>query len=124
MFRPGNPRRRTGDGTEAGQPRPSEDTRGPSAAERVRTLMESSVSARLVIPDGAPEGTGLPGSGPPARAVTPEGDVILLVEAGDTAARAALHSRDADLPAVMEITDVPRSRFRTGCAAGPGSRDG
>lgn len=107
MFRLGKPHNDTGDGAEAGQPRPVEDARGPSAAERVRTLAESSVSARLLIPGTGPESGGLPGDDTPAaRAVTADGDLILLVGAGHPAARAGLRARDDELCAVMEITDV------------------
>ena len=107
MFRPGNPYDGSGDGTEAGQPRPVEDARGPSAAERVRTLVESSVPARLLVPGTVAESGGLPGDGAPtARAVDADGDVVLLVTAAHPAARAALQARDDELCAVMEITDV------------------
>lgn len=108
MFRPGNPYCGTDDGTEAGQPRPVEGARDrPSAAERVRTLVESSVTATLGIPGAGEEPATLPGgAGPLARAVTPGGEVILLVTAAHPAARAAVHARDDDLPAVLEITDV------------------
>lgn len=126
MFRPGSPLPRTGSahgggadtdastaaGAESvrrGQPRPGAepDTRRPGAAERMRTLVESNASASLVIPGtdlGDPQ---WPGRGCcEARAVTGEGDVLLLVPAGSPAARAAAHARDGDLAAVMEITDV------------------
>ncbi|CAL9372284.1 hypothetical protein SUDANB106_00885 [Streptomyces sp. enrichment culture] len=126
MFRPGSPlpgagsARDGGPGGSAGaaagaesarrgQPRPEAepDERRPGAAERMRTLVESNASAALVIPGadlGDPE---WPGQGAcEARAVTPEGDVLLLVPAGSPAARAAAHARDGDLAVVMEITDV------------------
>jgi hypothetical protein len=107
MFRPRNPYDGTGDGTEAGQPRPVEGARGPSAPERVRTLVESSVSARLLIPGTAPDRGGLPGDGALlTRAVDAAGGVILLVGAAHPAARAAVRARDDELCAVMEITDV------------------
>ncbi|GAA2437123.1 DUF2470 domain-containing protein [Streptomyces macrosporus] len=120
MFRPGSPLSGAGsahgtdrtDGTEGarsverGQPRPEEesDVRRPSAAERLRTLVEANASAALVIP-----GIELrdPGQGAAeARVVTPRGDVIVLVAAGSPAARATAHARDDDLAAVVEITDV------------------
>lgn len=106
MIRPGNPRCGCGDGSPAGQPRPVEDARRPSAAERVRTLVDSSVSAVLGIPgDGRPADP--PGGGSlRARAVDTDGDVIALVAGSHPAARAAAHARDGDLTAVMEITDV------------------
>lgn len=106
MIRPGSPHCGAGDGTSAGQPRPVEDARRPSAAERVRTLVESSVSATLCIPGGG-QPVELPaGGGPVARAVDAGGDVIALVAAAHPAARAAVHARGDDLTAVMEITDV------------------
>ncbi|THA27942.1 DUF2470 domain-containing protein [Streptomyces sp. RKND-216] len=85
-----------------------EDARGPSAAERVRTLVESSVSARLLVPGIESEtgGLGLPDDVPVARAVDTDGDVLLLVGAAHPAARAAARARDDELCAVMEITDV------------------
>ncbi|WP_336621610.1 DUF2470 domain-containing protein [Streptomyces sp. DH37] len=73
----------------------------------MRTLVESNASAALVIPGTAPEDAGGLGRGAPeARAVTPDGDVLLLVPADSPAARAAAHARDGDLAGVMEITDV------------------
>lgn len=126
MFRPGSPlpgtgpARGGGSGGSAGaaagagsarrgQPRPEAepDTRRPGAAERMRTLVESNASAALVIPGAEPVGPQWPGQGCcESRAVTPEGDVFLLVPAASPAARAAAHARDGDLAAVMEITDV------------------
>jgi hypothetical protein len=118
MFRPGIPLPGSDTGRE--QPRPEEDTRAPSAAERVRTLVQSSVSAELDIPAGrSSEDTSAPGSlgsagsgGPPgygslgARAVTEDGDVVLLVPAASPAARLADHAQGDELTAVLEITDV------------------
>src|SRR5213075_2937706 len=43
---------------------------------------------------------------PEARAVTPDGDVILLFPAASHAARAAAYAQDDDVTSVMEITDV------------------
>lgn len=112
MFRPGIPLPGTGNDDQAsprsqqgeGQPRPMEDLRQPTAAERVRTLVEARVSASLNIPgieldelcSGAPE----------ARVVNTDGDVILLVPTGSPAARASAHAQDDDMTAVLEITDV------------------
>ncbi|WP_254666083.1 DUF2470 domain-containing protein [Streptomyces sp. WMMB 322] len=69
--------------------------------------MESSVSAVLDIPgvrsaDPAPSGHG----SPEARAVTDDGDVVLLVPASSQAAQVAEHASGDELVAVMEITDV------------------
>ncbi|WP_344630561.1 DUF2470 domain-containing protein [Streptomyces glaucosporus] len=89
-----------------GQPRPEEesDVRRPGGAERLRTLVEANASAALVIPGAEPHE---PGQGAAeARAVTPEGDVFLLVPAGSPAAGVAVHARGDDLAAVVEITDV------------------
>lgn len=103
MFRPGNPRTDTGQG----QPRPVDRARAPTAAERVRTLVESSVSAVLDIPTARPAEPAAPGHGSPeARAVTEDGDVVLLVPASSPAARVAGHAGDDEVAAVMEITDV------------------
>lgn len=104
MFRPGISL--PGTDAEGEQPRPMEDARQPTAAERVRTLVQSSVSAVLTIP-GAEAGPGTPGDGDcAARAVTPDGDVIVLVPADSPEARACAYAQDDDLAAVMEITDV------------------
>ncbi|MEU7313747.1 DUF2470 domain-containing protein [Streptomyces sp. NPDC007083] len=104
MFRPGIPL--PGTDAEEGQPRPVEDARQPTAAERVRTLAQSSVSALLTIPGAEPD-LREPGSGiPQARTVTPEGDVLLLVAADSPEARVSAYAQDDDLTAVMEITDV------------------
>lgn len=112
MFRPGNPLPGTAIDDQAsprseqgkGQPRPMEDLRQPSAAERVRTLVESRVSAALSIPgiELSELGSGVPET----RAVNTDGDVILLVPADSPAGRAALHAQDDDVAAVMEVIDV------------------
>ncbi|MGH3323591.1 MAG: DUF2470 domain-containing protein, partial [Streptomyces sp.] len=105
MFRPGNPL----PGTDAGrgQPRPVADARQPSAAERVRTLAESSVSAALTVPGARPpEPSPLGHGSPEARAVTQDGDVVLLVPAASPAAQLAVHAQGDEVTAVMEITDV------------------
>nr|WP_235978561.1 DUF2470 domain-containing protein [Streptomyces lycii] len=90
--------------TGPGQPRPSEDARQPTAAERVRTLVESNASAVLSIPGTEPGGAGT--SAPAARTVTGDGDVLLLMPGDSSAARAAAHAQDDDLTAMIEITDV------------------
>lgn len=106
MFRLGISLPGTGTGKE--QPRPTEDARQPTAAERVRTLVESSVSAVLTIPGTAsgPETGPLSPRTPQARAVTADGDVVLLVTPGSTAAELAARARNDEVCAVMELTDV------------------
>jgi hypothetical protein len=121
MSRPGNTKRITDstknvdaaqsiEATEVrsahGQPRPSglEITRMPSAAERTRTLVQSTSSAVLLIPGveaARPEQLT-----PQARAVGPDGEVFLLFPADSPAVRAATHAQDDELSAVLEITDV------------------
>ncbi|MEU3187407.1 DUF2470 domain-containing protein [Streptomyces sp. NPDC006923] len=76
----------------------------PSAAERTRTLVQSTCSAVLLIP-------GLNGARshqlmPDARTVGPEGEVFLVFPAGSPAVRAAAHAQDDELSAVLEVTDV------------------
>ncbi|AXK32381.1 DUF2470 domain-containing protein [Streptomyces armeniacus] len=69
--------------------------------------MESSVTATLAIPGteaAAPDPLG--SWSPDARAVTADGDVILLLPADAPAARAAAYAQDDDITTVMEITDV------------------
>ncbi|MCX4821759.1 DUF2470 domain-containing protein [Streptomyces sp. NBC_01142] len=76
----------------------------PSAAERTRTLVQSTCSAVLLVPglDGArPEQLT-----PHARVVGPDGEVFLLYPADSPAVRAATHAQDDELAAVLEITDV------------------
>lgn len=105
MFRPGIPL----PGSDAGreQPRPVEDARAPTAAERVRTLVESSVSAMLDIPADRSPDPSVPGYGSPeARVVTDDGDVVLLVPAASPAAQLAEHAAGDEVTAVMEITDI------------------
>lgn len=121
MSRPGNTKRIT-DSTENvdaaqsieatevrsahGQPRPSglEITRMPSAAERTRTLVQSTSSAVLLIP--GVEAVRPEQLAPQARAAGPDGDVFLLFPADSPAVRAATHAQDDELSAVLEITDV------------------
>lgn len=128
MSRPGNTKRIT-DSTDAahgaadaiggagltevrsahGQPRPSghEIARLPSAAERTRTLVQSTASAVLVIPGLVPGERHLPEAMvPEERSVGAEGDLFLLFPARSPAVRAATHAEDDDLAAVLDITDV------------------
>ncbi|RFU84258.1 DUF2470 domain-containing protein [Streptomyces triticagri] len=76
----------------------------PSAAERTRTLVQSTCSAVLLVP-------GLQGVRPDqlvpdARRVGPDGDVLLDFPADSPAVRAATHAQDDELSAVLEVTDV------------------
>ena len=91
-----------------GAAEPEEAARRPSAAERVRTLVESSASARLAIPGHEPpEGEQLPGldlvSG---RTVAASGDILLLLPATSPVATAARHAAGEELPALLALTDV------------------
>lgn len=105
MFRPGIPLPSTGQSLQEGQPRPKEDALRPTAAERVRTLVDAKATASLTIPGiEVPDDLGT--DGPAARTVTPDGDVLLLVSGASPAARAAAYAQDDDLTCVMEITDV------------------
>ncbi|WP_107115529.1 DUF2470 domain-containing protein [Streptomyces specialis] len=115
MIRPGNPAPRAGhrsqevreddrEHRDGGRPCPGDDARQPTAAERVRTLLESNASAALAIPGSGAEELGH--TVPESRAVTPAGDVLLLVPSRSPAARAVAHAQDDDVTAVMEITDV------------------
>lgn len=92
--------------SDRGQPRPSglEIARMPSAAERTRTLVQSTCSAVLLIP-------GLIGTYPDqlmpdARTVGPDGEVFLVLPADSPAVRAATHAQHDELSAVLELTDV------------------
>ncbi|QGV81609.1 DUF2470 domain-containing protein [Streptomyces ficellus] len=76
----------------------------PSAAERTRTLVQSTCSAVLVVP-GA-EGAGEHELMPEVRTVGTDGEVYLLFPADAPAVRAATHAQDDELPAVLELTDV------------------
>lgn len=89
-----------------GQPRPSglEITRMPSAAERTRTLVQSTCSAVLLVP--GLEGARAELLSPRARTVGTDGEVFLLFPADSPAVRAATHAQDDDLSAVLEIIDV------------------
>ncbi|MDT0268909.1 DUF2470 domain-containing protein [Streptomyces sp. DSM 44915] len=108
MIRPGSPLPDTENRSrEAGQPRPTEEAQQPTAAERVRTLVESNASATLTIPGTERDTFDNPvPSVPEARAVTPRGDVLLLVPADSLAGRTAAHALHDEVTAVMEITDV------------------
>ncbi|OKJ96829.1 hypothetical protein AMK26_28670 [Streptomyces sp. CB03234] len=76
----------------------------PSAAERTRTLVQSTCSAVLIIP-GADE-AGPDELMPEARTVGTDGAVFLLFPAGAPPVRAATHAQDDELPVVLELTDV------------------
>ncbi|MFI1396774.1 DUF2470 domain-containing protein [Streptomyces sp. NPDC020681] len=76
----------------------------PSAAERTRTLVQSTCSAVLLIP--GVETTRPEQLSPQARVVGPDGEVFLLYPADSPAVRAATHAQDDELSAVLEITDV------------------
>ncbi|MFE4796923.1 DUF2470 domain-containing protein [Streptomyces sp. NPDC056708] len=76
----------------------------PSAAERTRTLVQSTCSAVLLV-----AGLNAPGSDqlmPLTRNVGPDGDLFLELPADSPAVRAATHAEDDELTAVLEITDV------------------
>ncbi|MEV4441486.1 DUF2470 domain-containing protein [Streptomyces sp. NPDC049577] len=76
----------------------------PSAAERTRTLVQSTCSAVLLIPGlGSARREQLE---PEARNVGPAGDVLLVHPADSPVVRAATHAQDGELSAVLEITDV------------------
>lgn len=89
-----------------GQPRPSglEIARMPSAAERTRTLVQSTCSAVLLIP--GTEGARPEQLTPEARTVGPDGEIFLLYAADAPPVRAATHAQDDELPVVLELTDV------------------
>ncbi|WP_372406382.1 DUF2470 domain-containing protein [Streptomyces luteireticuli] len=76
----------------------------PSAAERTRTLVQSTCSAVLLVP--GLENTRPEQISPETRSVGRDGDVHLLFPADSPAVRAATHAQDGDLPAVLELTDV------------------
>ncbi|MFB7916991.1 DUF2470 domain-containing protein [Streptomyces sp. NPDC056061] len=76
----------------------------PSAAERTRTLVQSTCSSVLLVP-------GLPASGwdrlvPTSRSVGPDGDLFVELPADSPVVRAAAHAEADELAAVLEITDV------------------
>ncbi|WP_031084801.1 DUF2470 domain-containing protein [Streptomyces sp. NRRL WC-3549] len=76
----------------------------PSAAERTRTLVQSTCSSVLLVPglDGVHPVQLMPDT----RAVGPEGDLFLGFPAGSPLVRAATHAQGDELTAVLEITDV------------------
>lgn len=112
MFRPGIPLPGTDNDDQAsprsaqgeGQPRPMEDLRQPMAAERVRTLVESRVSASLNVPGIELDELG--SGAPETRIVNTDGDLILLVPADSPTARGVIYAQDDEVTAVMELTDV------------------
>ncbi len=92
--------------SDRGQPRPSglEIARMPSAAERTRTLVQSTCSAVLLIPGLEciyPDQL-MPG----VRTVGPDGEIFLVLPADSPAVRAATHAQDDELAAALELTDV------------------
>ncbi|MFJ3902537.1 DUF2470 domain-containing protein [Streptomyces sp. NPDC090025] len=76
----------------------------PSAAERTRTLVQSTCSAVVLIPGAAGHQPGA--LSPEGRAVGPDGEVFLLFPADAPPVRAATHAQDDELPVVLELTDV------------------
>ncbi|MGC5344734.1 DUF2470 domain-containing protein [Streptomyces sp. DT171] len=76
----------------------------PSAAERTRTLVQSTCSAVLLVPGPPPPRPDA--LLPLARHVGPRGDVFLEFPAASPAVRAATHAEGDELTAVLEITDV------------------
>ncbi|MCF3961526.1 DUF2470 domain-containing protein [Streptomyces fuscigenes] len=76
----------------------------PSAAERTRTLVQSTCSSVLLIPglEQAPPYT----LEPDGRTVGRDGEVLLAFPEHSPAARAAAHAQDDELHAVLEVTDV------------------
>ncbi|MGK5730526.1 DUF2470 domain-containing protein [Streptomyces sp. URMC 124] len=76
----------------------------PSAAERTRTLVQSTCSAVLLIPGAAV--TRPDQLMPEARSVGPDGEIFLVFPSDSPAVRAATHAQDDELAAVLELTDV------------------
>ncbi|MEV4330054.1 DUF2470 domain-containing protein [Streptomyces sp. NPDC049597] len=76
----------------------------PSAAERTRTLVQSTSSAVLLVP--GVEGARFDQLSPQARAFGTDGEVFLLFPVDSPVVRAATHAQDDELSAVLEITDV------------------
>ncbi|MCA1219908.1 DUF2470 domain-containing protein [Streptomyces sp. 8L] len=76
----------------------------PSAAERTRTLVQSTCSSVLLIPglEQAPPYALVPGG----RAVGQDGEVLLVFPERSPAVRAAAPAHDDELSAVLEVTDV------------------
>lgn len=111
----------TEDRSDRGQPRPGglENTRMPSAAERTRTLVQSTCSSVLLIPgvDAAAWDQLMPLT----RSVGPEGDLFLELPADSPAVRTATHAEDDELTAVLEahgrrpgLRPAPHPRPRVG----------
>ncbi|MEU0133704.1 DUF2470 domain-containing protein [Streptomyces sp. NPDC006296] len=76
----------------------------PSAAERTRTLVQSTCSAVLIVPGLSvihPDQ-----SMPVSRSIGPEGDLFLGFPAESPVVRAATRAQGDELTAVLEITDV------------------
>ncbi|WP_307716434.1 DUF2470 domain-containing protein [Streptomyces sp. V4I23] len=76
----------------------------PSAAERTRTLVQSTCSAVLLVP--GVEGARPDQLSPQARTFGSDGEVFLLFPADSPVVRAATHAQDDELSAVLEIIDV------------------
>ncbi|MEU0528328.1 DUF2470 domain-containing protein [Streptomyces niveus] len=76
----------------------------PSAAERTRTLVQSTCSSVLLIPglDSLRPDQLMPD----ARTVDTDGDVLLAFAADSPVVRAATHAQADELAAVLEVTDV------------------
>ncbi|MEU1126232.1 DUF2470 domain-containing protein [Streptomyces sp. NPDC005899] len=76
----------------------------PSAAERTRTLVQSTCSAVLLVPGlvAAPDHRSVPDD----RSVGPRGDLFLRFPADSPLVRALTQGRDDEPAAVLEITDV------------------
>ncbi|MFD3488421.1 DUF2470 domain-containing protein [Streptomyces sp. NPDC058665] len=76
----------------------------PSAAERTRTLVQSTCSSMLLVPglDALRPDQLMPD----ARAVDSDGDVLLAFAADSPVVRAATHAQADELAAVLEMTDV------------------
>ncbi|OON82117.1 DUF2470 domain-containing protein [Streptomyces tsukubensis] len=76
----------------------------PSAAERTRTLVQSTCSSVLLVPglNGAPVHQLMP----EARSVGADGDLHLTFAADSPVVRAASRAKDDELSAVLELTDV------------------
>ncbi|MFD7867666.1 DUF2470 domain-containing protein [Streptomyces sp. NPDC057682] len=76
----------------------------PSAAERTRTLVQSTCSAVLLVPGAsaaAPDGPE-----PLSRSVGPDGDLFLEFPSSSPVVRAVTHPRGGEPAGVLEITDV------------------
>ncbi|MFF4245344.1 DUF2470 domain-containing protein [Streptomyces sp. NPDC001822] len=76
----------------------------PSAAERTRTLVQSTCSAVLLVPGLSvihPDQLM-----PDSRSIGPDGDLLLGFPADSPVARAATRAQGDELAAVLEITDV------------------